>query len=105
MAASTSTIEVNKEITDDITRILNGLSLNTPSAPKEEAAAAESSPAATYGSSRFDELGNFKFGNKAPKFAGKCFLQIGEVTQHNIVVSYFFSMFLSLLYICIFCSN
>ncbi|KAE9546574.1 hypothetical protein FO519_010214, partial [Halicephalobus sp. NKZ332] len=34
-------------------------------------------------SKRFDELGNFKV-DKPPKCVGKCFLQIGEVTSHNI---------------------
>lgn len=36
-------------------------------------------------SKRFDELGNFKV-DKPPKCVGKCFLQIGEVTPHNIKV-------------------
>uniref|UniRef100_A0A914YHA9 N-terminal methionine N(alpha)-acetyltransferase NatE n=1 Tax=Panagrolaimus superbus TaxID=310955 RepID=A0A914YHA9_9BILA len=80
--ASTSALLVKQELKDEIAEILKGLSLNDPASKTNEEASDESS--SMYGSSRFDEMGNFKFGKKAPKYIGKCFLQIGEVTQHNI---------------------
>jgi ribosomal protein S18 acetylase RimI-like enzyme len=76
-------MEVKQELKDEIAEILKGLSLNPSSAPKDIDENGDDD-SVTYGSSRFDEMGNFKFGNKAPKYIGKCFICLGEVTQHNI---------------------
>lgn len=73
-------VPVKKELADDITRILSGFSLAS-STPKSSDFDENS-----YGSSRFDEMKNFKPGNKPAKFVGRCFLQLGDVTPHNIEV-------------------
>lgn len=77
MASVVSIPEADKSLQASINEYLNTLKATSSTNYSEDDKNLE------FGSKRFDELGNFKSGRPV-QCVGKCFLQIGDVTPHNI---------------------
>uniref|UniRef100_A0A7E4V7F0 N-acetyltransferase domain-containing protein n=1 Tax=Panagrellus redivivus TaxID=6233 RepID=A0A7E4V7F0_PANRE len=71
------TIEIKPALKAELSALLDSLHL----APATTAPSTSSKP---FGRARFDDIGNFDASDFPKRTVGKCFLQLGDVTPHNI---------------------